>query len=164
MNTEMPKTYDPAKTEHAWYEKWEKNGYFHAAPNPDKTPFTIVIPPPNITGKLHMGHALDNTLQDILLRWRRMQGYDTLWLPGTDHASIATEAKIVAALRAKRIPSALIEQYCAQIPAEDYQEQLRSAIEKWQRLHPNVEHAREKLIRHLLTKGYGMGEILKTLH
>ena len=72
--------------------------------------------------------------------------------------------KIVAALRAKRIPSALIEQYCAQIPAEDYQEQLRSAIEKWQRLHPNVEHAREKLIRHLLTKGYGMGEILKTLH
>ena len=72
--------------------------------------------------------------------------------------------KIVVALRAKRIPSALIEQYCAQIPAEDYQEQLRSAIEKWQRLHPNVEHAREKLIRHLLTKGYGMGEILKTLH
>lgn len=71
--------------------------------------------------------------------------------------------KIVAALRAKRIPSALIEQYCAQIPAEDYQEQLRSAIEKWQRLHPNVEHAREKLIRHLLTKGYGMGEILKIL-
>ena len=72
--------------------------------------------------------------------------------------------KIVAALRAKRIPAALIEQFCAQIPAEDYQEQLRSAIEKWQRLHPNVEHAREKLIRHLLTKGYGMGEILKTLH
>ncbi|MBO6079797.1 MAG: RecX family transcriptional regulator [Bacteroidales bacterium] len=71
--------------------------------------------------------------------------------------------KIVAALRAKRIPSALIEQYCAQIPAEDYQVQLRSAIEKWQRLHPNVEHAREKLIRHLLTKGYGMGEILKIL-
>jgi regulatory protein len=72
--------------------------------------------------------------------------------------------KIVAALRAKRISSALIEQYCAQIPAEDYQEQLRSAIEKWQRLHPNVEHAREKLIRHLLSKGYGIDEILKNLH
>ena len=98
MNTEMPKTYDPASVEHAWYEKWERNGYFHAAPNPDKTPFTIVIPPPNITGKLHMGHALDNTLQDTIIRYKRMCGYETLWLPGTDHASIATEVKIVEAL------------------------------------------------------------------
>ena len=98
MNTEMPKTYDPASVEHAWYEKWERNGYFHAAPNPGKTPFTIVIPPPNITGKLHMGHALDNTLQDTIIRYKRMCGYETLWLPGTDHASIATEVKIVEAL------------------------------------------------------------------
>ena len=98
MNTEMPKTYDPASVEHAWYEKWERNGYFHAAPNPDKTPFTIVIPPPNITGKLHMGHALDNTLQDTIIRYKRMCGFETLWLPGTDHASIATEVKIVETL------------------------------------------------------------------
>ena len=98
MNTEMPKTYDPASVEHAWYEKWERNGYFHVAPNPEKKPFTIVIPPPNITGKLHMGHALDNTLQDTIIRYKRMCGYETLWLPGTDHASIATEVKIVEAL------------------------------------------------------------------
>ena len=98
MNPEMPKTYDPASVEHAWYEKWERNGYFHAAPNPEKKPFTIVIPPPNITGKLHMGHALDNTLQDTIIRYKRMCGYETLWLPGTDHASIATEVKIVEAL------------------------------------------------------------------
>ncbi len=98
MNIEMPKTYDPAKAEHAWYEKWERNGYFHAKPNPEKEPFTIVIPPPNITGKLHMGHALDNTLQDTIIRYKRMSGYETLWLPGTDHASIATEVKIVEAL------------------------------------------------------------------
>ena len=81
------------------YRFWQDGGYFHAEPNPDKKPYTIVIPPPNITGRLHMGHALDETLQDILIRWRRMQGYEALWLPGTDHASIATEAKIVEAMR-----------------------------------------------------------------
>ena len=80
---EMPKTYDHQIVENKWYEKWEKNGYFHAKPNPDKTPFTIVIPPPNITGKLHMGHALDNTLQDAIARYKRMAGYEMLWLPGT---------------------------------------------------------------------------------
>ena len=95
---EMPKTYDHQIVESKWYEKWEKSGYFHAEPNPDKQPFTIVIPPPNITGKLHMGHALDNTLQDAIARYKRMAGYEMLWLPGTDHASIATEVKIVEAL------------------------------------------------------------------
>ncbi|MBQ9189659.1 MAG: class I tRNA ligase family protein, partial [Clostridia bacterium] len=95
MKEEMPKAYDHASVEQAWYEKWERNGYFHAAPNPNKTPYTIVIPPPNITGKLHMGHAMDNTLQDTLIRYKRMSGYETLWMPGTDHASIATEVKIV---------------------------------------------------------------------
>ena len=91
----MPKTYDPKGTEDRIYENWMSKGYFHAKVNPDKKPFTIVIPPPNITGQLHMGHALDNTLQDVIIRFKRMQGYETLWLPGTDHASIATEAKIV---------------------------------------------------------------------
>ncbi|MBO4363742.1 MAG: valine--tRNA ligase [Clostridia bacterium] len=91
----MPKTYDPAGSEDRIYRNWLEKGYFHAVVNPDKKPFTIVIPPPNITGQLHMGHALDNTLQDSIIRFKRMQGYETLWLPGTDHASIATEAKIV---------------------------------------------------------------------
>ncbi len=94
----MAKTYDPKQVEDRIYKQWIDAGYFHAEPDESRTPFTIVMPPPNITGQLHMGHALDNTLQDILVRWRRMQGYNTLWLPGTDHASIATEAKIVEAL------------------------------------------------------------------
>lgn len=91
----MPKSYDPAQVEDRTYAKWIEKNYFHAVVNPDKKPFTIVIPPPNITGQLHMGHALDNTLQDSIIRFKRMQGYETLWLPGTDHASIATEAKVV---------------------------------------------------------------------
>ena len=92
---DIPKAYDHSTVEQRLYEGWEKAGYFHAAPNPDKKPYTIVIPPPNITGRLHMGHALDETLQDVLIRYKRMSGFETLWLPGTDHASIATEVKIV---------------------------------------------------------------------
>ena len=95
---QLAKTYEPHNVEDRIYQFWLDNHYFHAEPDPAKKPYTIVIPPPNITGQLHMGHALDNTLQDILIRWRRMQGYDALWIPGTDHASIATEAKIVAAM------------------------------------------------------------------
>ncbi|MEL7602070.1 MAG: valine--tRNA ligase [Bacillota bacterium] len=92
---DMNKTYDHSAVEQRLYDHWEQSGYFHAAPNPDKKPYCIVIPPPNITGQLHMGHALDNTLQDVLIRYKRMSGFETLWLPGTDHASIATEVKIV---------------------------------------------------------------------
>ena len=99
MAKELAKQYEPKEVEDRIYDFWLKGKYFHAKVENDKKPYTIVIPPPNITGQLHMGHALDNTLQDILIRWRRMEGYDTLWLPGTDHASIATEAKIVAAMR-----------------------------------------------------------------
>lgn len=99
MAKELAKQYDPSEVEDRTYKFWCDNKYFHAEVNPEKKPYTIVIPPPNITGQLHMGHALDNTLQDILIRWRRMQGYEALWLPGTDHASIATEAKIVEAMR-----------------------------------------------------------------
>ena len=103
MSKELAKTYDPKGLEDRLYEKWESNGYFHAEVDRSKKPFTIVMPPPNITGQLHMGHALDNTLQDILIRYKRMQGYSALWLPGTDHASIATEAKVVEKLRAEGI-------------------------------------------------------------
>ena len=99
MAKELAKQYDPAEVEDRIYQSWLDGKYFHAKLDPDKKPYTIVIPPPNITGQLHMGHALDETLQDILVRFRRMQGYDTLWLPGTDHASIATEAKIVEAMK-----------------------------------------------------------------
>ena len=99
MSKEFEKNYNPHDIEDRLYEKWLDKGYFHAEVNEDKEPFTIVIPPPNITGQLHMGHALDNTLQDILIRFKRMQGYEALWVPGTDHASIATEAKIVEKMR-----------------------------------------------------------------
>ena len=95
---ELAKTYDPREVEDRIYQFWLDGGYFHAEVNSEKKPYTIVMPPPNITGQLHMGHAVDNTMQDILIRWRRMQGYEALWMPGTDHASIATEAKIVEAM------------------------------------------------------------------
>lgn len=97
-NKELAKTYDPSQVEDRVYKSWLENNYFHATISKEKEPFTIVIPPPNITGQLHMGHALDNTWQDIIIRYKRMQGYSTLWLPGTDHASIATEVKIVEQL------------------------------------------------------------------
>ena len=103
MAKELEKNYDPADIEQRTYDKWIAKKYFHAEVDRDKKPFTIVMPPPNITGQLHMGHALDNTLQDILIRFKRMQGYEALWVPGTDHASIATEAKVVEKLRAEGI-------------------------------------------------------------
>ena len=103
MAKELEKVYNPSAVEDRTYDFWLKGNYFHAEVDQKKKPYTIVIPPPNITGQLHMGHALDETLQDILIRWKRMQGYSALWLPGTDHASIATEAKIVEAMRAEGI-------------------------------------------------------------
>ncbi len=103
MKKELAKQYDPKNVEERIYKSWLDGKYFHAKCEDGKPTYTIVIPPPNITGQLHMGHALDNTLQDILIRWKRMSGYDTLWLPGTDHASIATEAKIVEAMRGEGI-------------------------------------------------------------
>lgn len=97
--TNIPKVYDPQSFEKKWYQYWEENKLFHAEVDETKKPFSIVMPPPNVTGQLHMGHAMDNTLQDILIRFRRMQGYNTLWMPGTDHAGIATQAKVDAQLR-----------------------------------------------------------------
>lgn len=99
MKKELAKTYDPKGLEDRLYQKWLDKGYFHARVNPDKKPFTIVMPPPNVTGQLHMGHALDNTMQDILIRYKRMQGYEALWQPGTDHAAIATEVKVTNMLK-----------------------------------------------------------------
>ena len=95
----LPSVYDPKGVEEKWYAAWEKEGCFHAETNEQKDAFSIVIPPPNVTGQLHMGHALDNTLQDILIRWHRMRGDDTLWMPGTDHAGIATQIKVEEMLK-----------------------------------------------------------------
>uniref|UniRef100_UPI004055B082 valine--tRNA ligase n=1 Tax=Agathobacter sp. TaxID=2021311 RepID=UPI004055B082 len=103
MSKELNKTYNPKDIEDRLYQKWEENGYFRATADRSKKPFTIVMPPPNITGQLHMGHALDNTMQDILIRYKRMQGYNALWQPGTDHASIATEVKVIESLKEQGI-------------------------------------------------------------
>src|SRR5882724_11699074 len=94
MANELPKAYDPREAQERWLSFWEEHGYFHSRPDSSRDSFCIVIPPPNVTGALHMGHALNNTLQDVLIRWRRMQGYNAEWMPGTDHAGIATQAVV----------------------------------------------------------------------
>src|SRR5919112_1890802 len=96
-------TYSPTDGEAKWYQRWQEQGFFKASPNPKKVPYTVVIPPPNVTGVLHMGHMLNNTIQDVLVRKARMEGKEACWVPGTDHASIATEAKVVAMLRERGI-------------------------------------------------------------
>lgn len=101
MNNNLPKNYNPQEFEDRIYKHWLDHNYFHAKVDPNKKPYCIVLPPPNITGQLHMGHALDHTLQDVLIRWKRMQGYEALWQPGTDHASIATEVKVVEKIKAE---------------------------------------------------------------
>ena len=98
---ELPKTYDPKASESKLYQFWMDGGFFNAEVDPNKTPFSIMLPPPNVTGQLHMGHAFDNTLQDILIRTKRMQGYAALWMPGTDHAGLATQIKVEEILRQK---------------------------------------------------------------
>src|SRR6202451_228572 len=99
MPTELAKTYDPHDAQQRFLAFWEEHGYFHSEPDASRQPYTIVIPPPNVTGALHLGHALNNTLQDVLIRWRRMQGYNALWMPGTDHAGIATQAMVERRIR-----------------------------------------------------------------
>src|ERR671929_1894193 len=94
MTKALAKLYDPHEAQRRWLQFWEERRYFHAEPDERRKRFCIVIPPPNVTGALHMGHALNNTLQDVLIRWRRMQGYNALWMPGTDHAGIATQAVV----------------------------------------------------------------------
>ncbi len=106
LTMELSKTYSPKEVEDKWYAYWEKNKFFSSKPNPEKEPYTVVIPPPNVTGVLHMGHMLNNTIQDVLVRKARMEGKEACWVPGTDHASIATEAKVVAMLKEKGINKA----------------------------------------------------------
>src|SRR3954453_11819385 len=99
MTTKLAKQYDPREAQQKWLQFWTERGYFHSRPDPARQPFCIVIPPPNVTGALHMGHALNDTLQDVLIRWRRMQGYNALYMPGTDHAGIATQAVVERRIR-----------------------------------------------------------------
>src|SRR5882757_5857004 len=102
LSMELPKTFDPKGMDQRWYDRWMEKKLFESKPD-DRDPYTIVMPPPNVTGVLHMGHALNNTIQDILIRRAKMQGFNTCWVPGTDHASIATEAKVVGMLRERGI-------------------------------------------------------------
>ena len=101
--TEIPKNYDPHVCEDKWYRYWEENKLFNSEPDENKIPYTIVIPPPNVTGMLHLGHVLNNTLQDVYIRYKRMKGFNACWVPGTDHASIATESKVISFLKEQGI-------------------------------------------------------------
>lgn len=145
LKKELAKQYDPKDVEDRIYKTWLDAGYFHAACEQNKPAYTIVIPPPNITGQLHMGHALDNTLQDILIRWKRMSGFDTLWLPGTDHASIATEAKIVEAMRKEGITKEEIGRDAFLVRAWEWKKQYGGRIvEQLKKMGSSCDWERER--------------------
>ena len=167
----LGKTYDPSAIEGKIYERWLNKKYFHAEVDRSKKPFTIVIPPPNITGKLHMGHALDNTLQDILIRYKRMQGYNALWQPGTDHASIATEVKIIEALKAEGIDKAELgrEKFLERAWQwkEEYGGRIISQLKKlgsscdWDRERFTMDEGCNKAVEEVFVKLYEKGYIYK---
>ncbi len=171
MAKELAKAYEPNEVEDRIYDFWIKGNYFHAVPDPDKEPYTIVIPPPNITGQLHMGHALDNTLQDILIRWKRMQGYSALWLPGTDHASIATEAKIVEAMRKEGISKEDLGREKFLERAWDWKKQYGGRIVEqlkklgsscdWERERFTLDEGCSKAVKHVFVKLYNKGLIYR---
>ena len=171
MSRELAKTYNPGEVEDRIYTFWMQGGYFHANRDETKKPYTIVMPPPNITGQLHMGHALDETLQDILIRWRRMQGYDTLWVPGTDHASIATEAKIVEAMRQEGITKEQIgrEAFLERAWAwkEKYGGRIKEQLKKlgvscdWERERFTLDEGCSKAVREVFVSLYEKGLIYR---
>ena len=171
MSKELAKAYDPHEVEDRIYAFWEEGGFFHAQPNPEKKPYTIVFPPPNVTGQLHMGHAMNGTLQDILIRWRRMQGYETLWLPGTDHASIATEAKIVEALKEEGLTKAQIGREGFLKRAWEWTEKyggtIVSQLKKlgcsfdWQRQRFTLDEGCSKAVREVFVRLYEQGKIYR---
>ncbi len=171
MAKELEKNYNPSEIEGRLYQKWLDNKYFHAEVNRDKKPFTIVMPPPNITGQLHMGHALDNTLQDILIRFKRMQGYEALWVPGTDHASIATEAKIVEAMRKEGITKEEIGRDAFLKRAWDWKAEyggrIVSQLKKigssadWDRERFTMDEGCSKAVKEVFVNLYNKGQIYK---
>ncbi|MHA0857057.1 valine--tRNA ligase [Paenibacillus sp. CMAA1364] len=143
--TEMPTTYDPKSTETKWYKYWLEGEFFKAGQRPDAKPYTIVIPPPNVTGMLHIGHAMDFTLQDILIRTKRMQGYDALWLPGTDHAGIATQTKVEQKLRAQGLTRYDLgrEKFLEQV--WEWKDQYATTIhDQWAKMGLSLDYSRER--------------------
>ncbi len=171
MSKELGKTYNPADIEGRLYQKWIDNGYFHAEVDRDKKPFTIVMPPPNITGQLHMGHALDNTMQDILIRMKRMQGYNALWQPGTDHAAIATEVKITEALKEQGIDKADLGRDGFLKRAWDWRKEYGGRIIRqlkrlgssadWERERFTMDEGNNKAVNTVFKKLYDKGWIYK---
>ena len=171
MSKELAKAYEPQEVEGRIYDFWMKGGYFHAEVDPKKKPYTIVIPPPNITGQLHMGHAWDETLQDILIRWKRMQGYSALWLPGTDHASIATEAKIVEAMREEGLSKEDLGREGFLERAWAWKDKFGGRILEqlkllgsscdWDRLRFTMDEGCSKAVRHVFVKLYNEGLIYR---
>lgn len=171
MSKELAKAYEPQEVEARIYDFWMKGGYFHAEVDPKKKPYTIVIPPPNITGQLHMGHAWDETLQDILIRWKRMQGYSALWLPGTDHASIATEAKIVEAMREEGLSKEDLGREGFLERAWAWKDKFGGRILEqlkllgsscdWDRLRFTMDEGCSKAVRHVFVKLYEEGLIYR---
>ena len=171
MKKELEKNYNPADIETRLYEKWQEKKYFHAEVDKDKKPFTIVMPPPNITGQLHMGHALDKTMQDILIRFKRMQGYSALWVPGTDHASIATEAKIVEAMRKEGITKEEIGREKFLERAWDWKKEYGGRIVKqlkkigssadWDRERFTMDEGCSEAVKEVFVKLYNKGQIYK---
>ena len=171
MSKELAKAYEPKEVEDRIYDFWMKGKYFHAEVDPEKKPYTIVIPPPNITGQLHLGHAMDETLQDTLIRWRRMQGYSALWLPGTDHASIATEAKIVEAMRKEGITKEQIGREKFLERAWEWKNQYGGRIVEqlkklgsscdWDRLRFTMDEGCNKAVNHVFKKLYDKGLIYR---
>ena len=171
MSKELAKTYDPKGLEDRLYQKWMDNGYFHAKVNPDKKPFTIVMPPPNVTGQLHMGHALDETMQDILIRFKRMQGYEALWQPGTDHAAIATEVKVIDKLKKEGIDKHDIgrEEFLKHAWAwkEEYGGKIINQLKKlgasadWERERFTMDEGCSKAVQEVFIRLYEKGYIYK---
>ncbi|MDO4299125.1 MAG: valine--tRNA ligase [Lachnospiraceae bacterium] len=171
MSRELAKTYDPKGLEDRLYQKWLDKKYFHAKVNPDKKPFTIVIPPPNVTGQLHMGHALDETMQDILIRFKRMQGYEALWQPGTDHAAIATEVKVTEKLKAQGIDKDEIgrEEFLKHAWAwkEEYGGKIINQLKKlgasadWDRERFTMDEGCSKAVEEVFIRLYEKGYIYK---
>lgn len=171
MKKELNKVYNPQEFEDKIYENWEKEGYFTPEIDPKKEPYTIVIPPPNITGQLHMGHALDETLQDILIRFKRMQGYSALWIPGTDHASIATEAKIVEAMAKEGVTKEEIGREAFLERAWQWKEcyggkilnQLRKLGSScdWTKERFTLDEGCSKAVKHVFVKLYNKGLIYR---
>ena len=171
MSQELAKTYDPKGIEDKIYARWMEKKYFHAEVDHSKKPFTIVIPPPNITGQLHMGHALDNTMQDILIRFKRMQGYNALWQPGTDHASIATEVKIIESLKEQGIDKQDLGREGFLEKAWDWKEQYGGRIIKqlkklgsscdWERERFTMDEGCNKAVTEVFCKMHEKGWIYK---